>query len=254
MNLLIQMIVGVGVLVGCASVDGAEIQQIRVSSNQSVSVTTFGSGGVIVNVSGKNIENTTVTHASGPEQVETRPLPTYSAIEVDAPVIGTYTVSSGTPMIEITAPASILPLLTTTVEDQRLKVSLKGSVALNQGIKIKATGPNVSTLSIQGASELSVQGISGPRLLISLSGSGRTHIKGQVDDLKVELAGSGQVEAQELRAKQVTANLAGSGSISAFASQGAAVKLAGSGRVVISGYPKQRKITNQGSGSVELSP
>ena len=85
-------------------------------------------------------------------------------------------------------------------------------------------------------------------LAVSRAGSGDLSLAGLASRVSIELAGSGHVDAGELRGDDVTVGIAGSGDVTVHATRKLAASIAGSGDVLYSGEPSvQRSVAGSGS-------
>jgi hypothetical protein len=197
------------------------------------------------------IENSTGTTviAEGANRTEERNPGSYSSVELDAPAIMTFSVS-GTPSLKVTAPANILPLVTTDVKDQRLIVRLHGSVVMQSPISISASAPTLDSAHVAGTGTVRATGVRGDTVDLSVSGAGSIGFSGAVGAVRARISGSGEIDASAVCAQRVVASVAGSGSIAACASQSVSANIAGSGDIVVTGNPPERQVSAAGSGRV----
>lgn len=222
------------------------------ASYSSRNVMIEGSGESVVIIDGQVVSGgqATVT-ATGPVKSEDRQLPAYSGITIEAPVSMSYKVGNRS-MLKVTAPADILPLLSTTLEDGRLVVRLDDSVVTDEPILIEATGPSLESVNIAGAGDFSASGLTGRMLRIDVSGSGNVTASGRKERVEARVSGSGAVDVFALKASSVAVEVSGSGDVKAYASQAAQVVVVGSGDVRIYGNPAQRSVARSGSGQVSF--
>ena len=85
-----------------------------------------------------------------------------------------------------------------------------------------------------------------------MEGSGDIELKGNVDTLKADIVGSGDLEAKKLKANKATLSVSGSGDMDVFVSQELSATISGSGDVTISGNPQKRDTKIRGSGDVKF--
>ena len=107
-----------------------------------------------------------------------------------------------------------------------------------------ARGPKLKVRLI-GNGRLMVEGIDVHLLEGSIdTGNGTVVVKGKCDSAKLTNTGSGQIEADQLIAKQVKCSIWGTGSIGCSAEEALSVSCAGSGQVYYLGNPsvKNRSI------------
>lgn len=140
--------------------------------------------------------------------------------------------------------------------------SWSGSVFIN-GQRIDVGGgravvgvalPDLPALKIKGSGDVSLMDLRQAGLEIEIEGSGHVTADGQVQQLDVSIAGSGDVDARELIAQRGNLSIAGSGNISAHVSHEVVARVAGSGDIVVRGDPPVRSKQVLGSGSVRFKP
>lgn len=152
--------------------------------------------------------------------------------------------------VRVEADDNILPLITTEVAGDTLKVSSRGSFNTTRSIKVYVATPRLVGLEHGGSGSVRVRGISGERFAAALDGSGSVQLAGRSDALTVSLDGSGSLAAAELIAASVTVALSGSGSAEVHASERLVASVDGSGSVRYSGGAKDIVRNISGSGGV----
>lgn len=103
-------------------------------------------------------------------------------------------------------------------------------------------------LRVQGSGDVTLRRVDTRDLSISIAGSGDVHASGRAAALAIALAGSGDVDASALDADAVSVSIAGSGDVSVKANQVLSAKLAGSGDLRYSGNPQvQSRVAGSGT-------
>lgn len=93
-----------------------------------------------------------------------------------------------------------------------------------------------------GNGTLSVHDVSATKVNASiLSGHGMISIYGKCDDAVLKITGTGQIQADELEAKNVQATITGTGTINCFAESVLTVSGLGSGKLYYRGKPEMKK-------------
>lgn len=159
-------------------------------------------------------------------------------------------VAGGEALCEIETDDNLQSLITTQVTDGELRISRDGNVSPSQRMKIKLSSSALSSISAAGSCSVNASEVKGPKLALSLSGSGKANLSGAVDELSIEIAGSGTVGSLELAAQKVSVSISGSGSVQVNAEQTLEVSVAGSGRVEYTGNAQVEQSIS-GSGVVK---
>jgi hypothetical protein len=90
------------------------------------------------------------------------------------------------------------------------------------------------------------------RMVAALNGSGDVLVSndGEVNELKVSVVGSGDVEFARLKASEVDVNIMGSGDAEVWAEDTLSISIMGSGDVAYRGEEPELRTTVLGSGDV----
>jgi len=87
--------------------------------------------------------------------------------------------------------------------------------------------------------------------IVEIAGSGKVFFIGTIQNAKIDIAGSGRVEAAKCKISQLNVDIAGSGSVEAHVIDKLDVDIAGSGKVIFSGDPHPIRTDIAGSGKVK---
>jgi hypothetical protein len=153
--------------------------------------------------------------------------------------------------IVVTADDNIQNQVKVSVEQGVLKlVPMAAMMQQKTPIQITWGGTAPEQLDIKGSSKVIVHQFKGSQLNVKISGSGAVDADGQTQQLNIDVTGSGSFVGAQLVAQKARLNVSGSGNIVAQVKQEVSGSIAGSGSVVVSGNPKNRAVTNEGSGQV----
>ena len=153
--------------------------------------------------------------------------------------------------IVVTADDNIQNQIKVSVEQGVLRLApMTSSVQQKTPIQITWGGIAPEQLDIKGSSKVIVHQFKGNQLNVKISGSGAVDADGQTQQLNIDVTGSGSFVGAQLVAQKARLNVSGSGNIVAQVKQEVSGSIAGSGSVVVSGNPKNRAVTNEGSGQV----
>lgn len=188
---------------------------------------------------------------------ETRDVSAFTKISFRSP--GTVYVKQGSPQkIEIEGSAETLEKIKTKVEDGKLSIGPEEkwnnwSWSDDSKVTVYVTMPTIETLSVSGSGDMIVQTkITGNNLKLNVSGSGSLQADMDVTgDVDVDVSGSGDMNLKG-KCKSFTSDLSGSGSIKLNAAIAglADFDISGSGEVEASGSSQTVKAEITGSGKV----
>lgn len=195
-----------------------------------------------------------------------------AAVEgLDMAESGTVFLREGSPQkIEVRAPATLLNLLNTDVDNGQWKINFRRQVRFDADqLTIYVTAPALRVVEMSGSGNItSLTTLTAPSLRIglsgsgnmeltanttdvstSISGSGNVRLNGRTTNQNVRLSGAGNYRAFELPSAEATATLSGSGNIEVRAANTLRADLSGSGDVRYRGQPRVSS-TVTGSGRV----
>lgn len=193
----------------------------------------------------------------GPVKTENRSARDFHAVSLEIPALVEVSVAEQY-AVEVHAQENLLPILKTEVEDGKLRIYFEKNVSHTEGLKVRISAPSFDELAIGGSGTIkTLSTLSGERLKLeiggsgdieapqadvsnlqcAISGSGNIKVGGKANDVKFEIAGSGDIAAKELTALTGSASIAGSGSVNCNVSQTLKASIAGSGDVFYLGSP-----------------
>jgi len=208
--------------------------------------------------------------ATGPRVADDRDIESVDAVEVRTN--GDLTVTVGdSPSLRINAPQSVINRLTSDVVDGVLVLGVSGpqfGIGLGR-ITYELTVPQLSSVSIEGASdviadfsgaddivisidgsgEVDGSGIDAQSVATKISGSGDVNLTGRTDEQTVDIDGSADFGGEDLISRLARVSIGGSGDVEVHATETLDVDLSGSGEVR---YRGGAAVTSNisGSGSV----
>jgi len=215
-----------------------------------------------------------------------------TAVELAGPIDLTLRYGPA-PSLVIKGEQRLLGNIETTRDGNTLHIGTRGLVlSRHRPLEAELVLPALTSLSIDGSGDTSVDGFSGERVKVQLDGSGSVTFNGryrhvetqlhgsgdmQLDfgnsnrvgaevvgsghmtlagtctELEAKITGSGSLEAHHLRADMVNVRQLGSGNSSVSARKAVSVSISGSGDVDVYGSPAQRSVSRTGSGDVTFN-
>lgn len=134
------------------------------------------------------------------------------------------------------------------VEDGELKFDRR--MRHRGDLKIVMTAPDVTHFAVMGSPNLTISNYQHDTLDVGVAGSGDVTVKGTAKSMKLSIAGSGDIDASELKLTDADINIAGSGNAKLSPTGAVEVSIAGSGDVELGSQPANLKSHVMGSGSV----
>jgi Putative auto-transporter adhesin, head GIN domain len=145
---------------------------------------------------------------------------------------------------------NLLRLVTTEVEGNRLVVATDGSFTAVAPLYVMVYVPTLDTVSLSGSGGLSVTGVEGRLLMVTLDGSGALRARGRVDRVDASLDGSGTLDLQRLVARTAYVSVSGSGQVWVNVTESLDASVPGTGSIVYSGNPSHVTRNVSGTGDV----
>ena len=187
---------------------------------------------------------------SGTPKTETREVGAFTKVALEGALRADITAGSAQ-LVELSGDDNIVPLMTTEVNDQRLRVAPKKPVSPKLELVARIATPTLTAVSSSGSGAVNVTGIAGDSFDLRTSGSAKIVARGTTKKVTIEVSGAATIDAKELAAQDVTINVSGSGELDVRASGHLEVKISGSGTVRYYGNPTDVKKSIAGSGTVE---
>jgi hypothetical protein len=167
--------------------------------------------------------------------------------EIDVDVF----VTVGQPLsVKITFDSNLVDLIETNVQGRTLELTTHGSFRTSRQCRAEITVPTLRAVKCEGSGNIEVMGIEGSEFLLTLEGSGNIRAMGFVENLEIELSGSGDIDTRDLKAHNVRVDLDGSGDVVVFADQVFDGSIGGSGSITYYGDPKEAIKDVSGSGKI----
>lgn len=176
---------------------------------------------------------------SGTVKTETRSVSGFTNVSLTG--IGTLNIrQTGTESLSITAEDNLLPLLTSDVSNGTLTLGIKQgqSIAPTKNIVYTLTVKTLNGLSISGASNVNIQGLSTNALSVTISGLAQVSVSGRAQSQTVRLSGAGAYQGRNLQTATTQLSVSGAGNATISASQTLDVTISGAGNVTYYGSPQ----------------
>ena len=176
------------------------------------------------------------------------------------------------PYLQIYTDENILPYINVSVKDGKLIVESEGGVNLRAtSLKIYTNSGNLNAIDVSGSGNVHLRGevnagemkmdISGSgainadslyceRTELDVSGSGNAELRGVSNYSEFSISGSGNIHALEFSSLEATADVSGSGKIQLWVGRKLDATISGSGEIQYRGNPETKNIQVSGSGRI----
>lgn len=170
----------------------------------------------------------------------------------------TYTQKSGKPAVEVYTSDNIVDLLDIYVKDNTLHIGFKKNVSVSyEKLEVRVCSEKLNGISVAGSGDVKLKnGLKTDNLRISVAGSG--DIDGNnisCTDLDISIAGSGDIRSSNVACTNLKLSVAGSGDMKLdnVTANFTKASVAGSGTVVLKGNTQEAEYSVAGSGDLFAS-
>jgi hypothetical protein len=187
---------------------------------------------------------------SGTIETETRTVGEFTRIETDLGV--NLNIHVGEPQkLTVSIDDNLLDNIITSVHGHTLEITSRKSFSTEKDCNVEIWVQSLEAIECNGSGEIVVHGLKGNEFTFELNGSGDFSGFGSVASLRVDVNGSGNVDARRLLADEAEINISGSGDVQVNAKKSLEVDISGSGSLEYVGKPEHIRQSINGSGSVE---
>lgn len=209
---------------------------------------------------------------SGEIHEEERLLPDFSALrsELAADILIRTADGRSGPGIVIQAQQNLMPLILASVENNALRLSSSACYSNSQPVTIIVYTDSLRAINLAGSGDITSEitlnatqsdivlsgsgNISFPcsveAVNLELAGSGNIRVSGNAQVAIMNISGSGNIDAKNVVAQSVVAEINGSGNIECFVNEKADFTLNGSGNILYQGNSTQIATKQNGSGEI----
>lgn len=192
----------------------------------------------------------TSEHGSGKLTTEDRSVPSFTRIESNLGL--NLIVHIGEPQkVSLTIDDNLVDNIKTQVHDGVLEISSRHSFSTKHDATVEITMPAIESVTSNGSGNTEIHDLKGDKFSFDLAGSGNFSANGTIEQLSIEINGSGSADTRLLSAKNVDVSISGSGEATVAAKNSLNVDISGSGSVSYLGSPEHVHQSISGSGSVE---
>jgi len=187
---------------------------------------------------------------SGTAKTEQRTVAAFSKVSVDGSMQADITAGTAQ-IVELKGDDNIVPLITTDVASDELRISPKQSISPKLDLTARIAVPRLVAFDLSGSTSAAIHGVASDAFAISTSGSTHVTAAGTTKRIEIRVSGSSSVDAFELHAEDSRIDISGSADVDVFATGVLDVHISGSGHVRYAGSPREVHKDISGSGTVE---
>ncbi len=186
---------------------------------------------------------------SGVPVAQHRHVPPFSRIELAGTNSVTVRVGEARAVV-VRADENLLDRVTTRVIGGRLTIGDLGSFTARSPMTVEVKTPSLEAVALTGDGIVSIAGAGGNHLTVQLAGTGLVQVDGAVDRLDARLDGTGNLELEDLPAREVQAVLSGTGRVVVKPTRMLDASVPGTGSIVYRGHPTKVTTSITGIGTV----
>lgn len=182
----------------------------------------------------------------------------FSQLKVTGSPDVTYTQRSGKPQVEVYTSDNIVDLLNIYVKGNTLYIGFKKNVSVSYNkLEIRVSSEQLNDISVAGSGDVELKnGVETDDLKIAVAGSGDIsgkHIR--CNNLDISVAGSGDIDHSDIVCSNLKVSVAGSGDMKLgnVSSQSVEASIAGSGTITLNGSTQEASYSVAGSGDLYAS-
>jgi hypothetical protein len=179
-----------------------------------------------------------------------REIPTFTSVVIEGSTDLEIVAGDSNQKVVVEGDSNLLSNIITEVNNGVLTIRAEKGYHSKNALIVKANVASLSKMEIQGSSDITAKNLKNADTEIEIAGSGNITVDGVTQNLKVYVAGSGDVSAEKLTANNANLQIDGSGNVSAHCSNDLDIEINGSGDISYIGNPKNVRSTVNGSGEV----
>ncbi len=136
------------------------------------------------------------------------------------------------------------------VRGRTLVLDTKRNLRPSDDMLLTIRMPELEGVSISGAGDIYITGISGDEFYLDISGAGDIRVEGEVDELDIHLSGAGNIDAEDLEARSADVRISGAGNAEITVTDEIWASISGVGDIVYHGDPEHEKLNVSGMGKI----
>ena len=197
----------------------------------------------------KNMGNAQVK-GNGNLASEMRKLSNFKAIEITIGYDKILVNCGQEPSIHISGDENILPLIKTRISKGILTIESDSTFETKADSEIIINVKSLKEFTFDGVGETVIQNVNSEKFTCNINGVGSCDLNGKVKSFNVSVNGVGSVNARQLIADDVVANLNGVGSVKLYSKNSLNASVNGIGGLTYFGNPTELILNDSGIGGI----
>jgi hypothetical protein len=152
--------------------------------------------------------------------------------------------------VEVQADDNLLQFIKTEVSNGVLKIKTSERINAKTPVRVLVSAPSIEHIDASGASKISLEGASGPSLVIETSGASKVSLAGEVNKLEIDVSGASNIDAENLKAKVANVEASGASKVGVFVTEGISTNASGASKIWYTGNPTSVDNKSTGASSV----
>jgi hypothetical protein len=221
-------------------------------------------GGITINIGGGSVGDISIdggvarsggsgcgggVEGNGIAKKDNRKVGIFSSVEVDG-AFNVYIECRKKQNLELSGDSNILPHIITRVKGNTLQITTSKTICPKTLLEVRISADNIEKARVSGAVDLSISGVDNNSLDIKVDGAGDIEASGKTKSFSVNVSGSGDVKAKELKAENVEVSVNGAGNAIVHASRKLKAEINGAGDISYYGNPKEVSENISGAGDI----
>jgi hypothetical protein len=189
-------------------------------------------------------------HGSGTIVTDVRDLTDFHAVDVGG-IFQVEITAQKTYGVEIRTDDNLVPLVRTHVDnDGVLHIESERRIKSDSPIRIRVTAPDIDSLDVSGAANVTVNDLKNTALSIDSSGASKIKIAGETAKLTVDVSGATRVDAEDLSAVNANIDASGASNVTVNVSGRLTTDTSGASHISYTGSPTSVEKKSSGASSI----
>jgi len=185
---------------------------------------------------------------SGNRQKEKRTVASFTSISTEG-AFEIEIVAEPQQPLEIEGDDNILPLISTEVSNNVLRIKSTQGYSTRKPITVKIFTPTLEGISASGAGRIVASGFKNEKFGLDVNGAPTINVSGETRLLEIDANGAANIDTHKLRADRAVVDSNGVSQVEVYAANELDVTVSGPSRVTYIGDPRVKQVIN-GPGSV----